>query len=277
MLKQRVLTALVLLAALLAALAWSPLAFAVLMAVAFAIAQAEWLKLAGWTFAPALAFALVLGAVMVAVLVLRPEWVDAVSFVLAALATGLWVGLGFVLVRTERHGPVRVAPRFSAMLAVFLPVAAWWALILFLREGVTLLLSVLVMVWLADTAAYFSGRAFGTKKLAPRISPGKTWAGVWGAIAAVTALAVAAWQLWPTAPLYTSALLDRLGIGLALLLISALVALSIAGDLFESLLKRQAGAKDSGHLLPGHGGFYDRLDAMLALLPAAALFWIGSK
>ena len=74
----------------------------------------------------------------------------------------------------------------------------------------------------------------------------------------------------------SSALLDRLGIALALPLFAALVALSIVGDLFESLLKRQAGVKDTGHLLPGHGGFYDRLDAMLALLPAAALFWIWS-
>jgi phosphatidate cytidylyltransferase len=273
-LKQRVITALVLVAALFGALAWSPLAFAVLMAAGFAVAQAEWLQLAGWKFSGALALSLALGTVLVIGLVTQPEAIHAMTYALAALATGVWMGVGFVLLRSEQRGPVRVAPGISTVLALFLPVAAWCSLILFLRQGIVTLVSVLFIVWLADTAAYFSGRAFGKSKLAPHISPGKTWAGVWGAMIAVGTLAVVAWQVYPTAPLYTSALLDRLGVALALPLFATLVALSIVGDLFESLLKRQAGAKDSGHLLPGHGGFYDRLDAMLALLPAAALFWI---
>lgn len=274
MLKQRVITALVLVAALFGALAWSPLAFAVLMAAAFAVAQAEWLQLAGWKFGGALGVALALGAVLVTGLVMKPESIHAVTFALAALATGVWTGLGVVLLRSERRGLVRVPPGTSTLLALLLPVAAWCSLILFVRQGIVMLVSVLVIVWLADTAAYFAGRAFGKTKLAPHISPGKTWAGVWGAMLAVGIVALVAWKAYPTASLYTSALLDRFGIALALPLFAALVALSIIGDLFESLLKRQAGAKDSGHLLPGHGGFYDRLDAMLALLPAAALFWI---
>jgi phosphatidate cytidylyltransferase len=273
-LKQRVITALVLVALLFGALAWSPLAFAVLMAVAFVLAQAEWLQLAGWRFSRALSLAFALGAVLVAGLVMRPESIRAVTFALAALATGVWAGLGVVLLRSEQRGPVRIPSEISTLFALLLPVAAWCSLILFLREGIVMLVSVLVIVWLADTAAYFAGRAFGKTKLAPHISPGKTWAGVWGAMLAVGIVALVAWQAFPTAPLYTSALLDRLGIALALPLFAVLVALSIVGDLFESLLKRQAGVKDSGHLLPGHGGFYDRLDAMLALLPAAALFWI---
>ncbi len=274
MLKQRVITALVLVAVLFGALAWSPLAFAVLMAAAFAVAQAEWLQLAGWKFGGALGLALALGAVLVTGLVMQPESIHAVTFALAALATGVWTGLGVVLLRSERRGLVRVPSGASTLLALLLPVAAWCSLILFVRQGIVMLVSVLFVVWLADTAAYFAGRAFGKTKLAPHISPGKTWAGVWGAILAVGIVALVAWKVYPTASLYTSALLDRLGIALALPLFAALVALSIVGDLFESLLKRQAGAKDSGHLLPGHGGFYDRLDAMLALLPAAALFWI---
>ena len=276
MLKQRVITALVLVAVLFGALAWSPLAFTVLMAAAFALAQAEWLHLAGWKFSGALGLALALGAVLVVGLVTQPDAIHAVTFALAALATGVWAGLGVVLLRSERRGPVGIPRWISTLFALLLPAAAWCSLILFLREGIVLLISVLFVVWLADTAAYFAGRAFGKTKLAPHISPGKTWAGVWGAMLAVGILALVAWKVFPTAPLYTSALLDRLGIALALPLFAALVALSIVGDLFESLLKRQAGVKDSGHLLPGHGGFYDRLDAMLALLPAAALFWIGS-
>ena len=273
MLKQRIITALVLVALLLGALAWSSLAFAVLLTLAFALAQAEWLQLAGWRFAPALAVALALGAAQIAALVAAPSLVDAVTMPLVTVATVVWLVVGSLLLRSEQSGPVRIAPWVSTLLAVLLPLAAWSALMLFLRVGAATLLSVLVIVWLADTAAYFSGRAFGRRKLAPHISPGKTWAGVWGAIAAVIIVALIAWKAVPTAPVYTNRVLDAFGVLAALPALAFLVAVSIVGDLFESLLKRQAGAKDSGHLLPGHGGFYDRLDAMLALLPAAALFW----
>ena len=273
MLKQRVITALVLVALLLGALAWSSLALAVLLTLAFALAQAEWLQLAGWRFASALAMALLLGAAQVAALVAAPPLVEAVTMPLVAVATVVWLVVGSLLLRSERSGPVHIAPSVSTLLAVLLPLAAWCALMLFLRVGAVTLLSVLVIVWLADTAAYFSGRAFGHKKLAPHISPGKTWAGVWGAIVAVIIVALIVWKAVPTAPLYTNRVLDAFGVMAAIPALAFLVAVSIVGDLFESLLKRQAGTKDSGHLLPGHGGFYDRLDAMLALLPGAALFW----
>jgi phosphatidate cytidylyltransferase len=140
---------------------------------------------------------------------------------------------------------------------------------------VAVLFSVLVIVWLADTAAYFAGRAFGKRKLAPHISPGKTWAGVVGAILAVVVAAVVAQRIAPHVGLLSNRLLEALGIGGAALL-AGLVLLSVVGDLFESLLKRQAGVKDSSHLLPGHGGVYDRVDALLPTLPLAALLeWIA--
>lgn len=274
MLKQRVVTAVVLVGLLLGSLLWSPLAFAIVMAVAFALAQAEWLRLSGWRFATAAAFSLAIAALLSFTLLARPQLLGIVTPPLVAVASVIWVALGGLLVQSQRKGRlVRVPAAVSTLLAVILTSAAWCALMTFLDAGVVTMLSVLLIVWLADTAAYFSGRAFGRAKLASVISPGKTWAGVWGAVAAVAALAMAAWLLWPEAPLYSTLLLDRLGIGIALPLLALLVALSIIGDLFESLLKRQAGAKDSGHLLPGHGGFFDRLDAMLALLPPAALFW----
>jgi phosphatidate cytidylyltransferase len=273
-LKQRVVTAVILVALLLGALLWSPFAFAIVMAVAFALAQAEWLRLAGWRFATAAAFSLAIAALLSFTLLARPQLLEIVTPPLVAVATVIWAALGGLLVQSQRKGRlVRVPASASTLLAVILTSAAWCALMTFLDVGVVTMLSVLLIVWLADTAAYFSGRAFGRAKLASVISPGKTWAGVWGAMAAVAALALAADLLWPEAPLYSTLLLDRLGIGIALPLLALLVALSIVGDLFESLLKRQAGAKDSGHLLPGHGGFFDRLDAMLALLPPAALFW----
>ncbi len=159
------------------------------------------------------------------------------------------------------------------LLAFLLPLAAWCAVMLLLRSGVVVLLVGVLHRLACRHRRLLRGRAFGKRKLAPHISPGKTWAGLWGAMIAVILIAVAARAVAPEAVIFSSRLIDRAGAVFALALLAALVAVSVIGDLFESLLKRQAGAKDSGHLLPGHGGFYDRLDAMLALLPPAALLW----
>jgi phosphatidate cytidylyltransferase len=123
-------------------------------------------------------------------------------------------------------------------------------------------LLVLVLVWIADSAAYFVGRAWGRRKLAPSISPGKTWEGVAGGLigAALYAIILAFFT-------------DR-GAWLALVVTALLLGMvSIVGDLFESAVKRQAGVKDSGSLLPGHGGILDRIDSATAALPLAALLW----
>ncbi len=277
MLKQRVITALALVAALLCALAWSPLAFAGLLTLGFSLAQAEWLRLSGWSFRTSLLVALTLGGAQFALFAAAPATVAAIGPAAVAVATAIWIGLGVVLLRSEKKGAVRIPAATSRALAIVLPFAAWCALMMFLQLGAVMLLSVLVIIWLADIAAYFVGRAFGRRKLAPHISPGKTWAGVWGAIGGVVVAALIAWAGFPDAPLYTNRLLEGLGIPLAALALSLLVGVSIIGDLAESLLKRQANAKDSSHLLPGHGGFFDRLDSMFALLPAAALLWTWAK
>jgi len=129
---------------------------------------------------------------------------------------------------------------------------------------VVALLAVLLVVWIADTAAYFSGRAFGRRKLAPKISPGKTWEGLIGAFIAVLIYgAVASFVLQPSVNVY-----DR---AVALIFVAALTTMSVLGDLFESWIKRGVGAKDSGSLLPGHGGILDRIDSLTAALPFAAL------
>ena len=158
-------------------------------------------------------------------------------------------------------------------------VLAWLALIQAHARGVNFLLSVLVLVWAADVLAYFSGRAFGGKliarKLAPAISPGKTWEGVAGAMVAVILVGLAVAQLGGPAGLQAgwlpSVLVAGLGMPGAALVLAALVALSIVGDLHESLLKRQAGVKDSGATLPGHGGVLDRIDALIPTMPAVLL------
>jgi len=126
-----------------------------------------------------------------------------------------------------------------------------------------LLLGVMALVWMADIAAYFTGRRFGRHKLAPAISPGKTWEGVAGAVLGVSVyVALAAWG---------SGLSAKYALPIAVVMSWLWVALSVIGDLFESAIKRQAGVKDSGTLLPGHGGLLDRIDALTSTLPLAAL------
>jgi phosphatidate cytidylyltransferase len=240
--------------------------------LALAIAQAEWLQLAGWHFGAALGVALAVGGVLFGILLIAPQWIDTISVPAWAVATCAWFVIGLVLLRADPQRN-RFPPAVSTALAFVLPASAWLAIVLLLRSGVVVLLSVFLIVWIADTAAYFAGRAFGKRKLAPHISPGKTWAGLWGAIIAAVAIALIVQLAWPAAEALSSRMIERLGIAVAILLLAALVVISVVGDLFESLLKRQAGAKDSGHLLPGHGGFYDRIDAMLAVLPSAALLW----
>jgi len=145
----------------------------------------------------------------------------------------------------------------AAGFAVLVPAA-----LAMVRLEPLVVLLVLVLVWIADSAAYFVGRAWGRRKLAPAISPGKTWEGVGGGLigAALYAIIIAFF----TDP----------GAWLALVVTSLLLGMvSIVGDLFESAVKRQAGVKDSGSLLPGHGGILDRIDSATAALPLAALVW----
>jgi phosphatidate cytidylyltransferase len=131
------------------------------------------------------------------------------------------------------------------------------------------LLAMMAIVWIADTAAYFAGRRFGRRKLAPSISPGKTWEGVYGALAAVAIYALLLVPLAAAAG-YTRPL-DAIAAAIWVALTLLLTGLSIIGDLFESQLKRQRGVKDSGAILPGHGGVLDRIDALTAAMPPAAL------
>lgn len=269
MLKQRVVTAVVLIALLLGALAWSAVAFEALATIVIAAALGEWLQLLGWPRGRAVAGALLFGAALLALALLAPDWIAHALLPLSLLATVVWIALAVLLLQGDAMA-LRMPRGAATGLAVVLTAAAWAALVHFLLSGIVMLLSVLVIVWIADTAAYFAGRAFGRRKLAPHISPGKTWAGVVGAVVAVVALAVVAQRIEPEAALLSNRVLEALGVAGAVLL-AGIVAVSIVGDLFESLLKRQAGVKDSSHLLPGHGGFYDRVDALVPALPVAAL------
>jgi len=152
-----------------------------------------------------------------------------------------------------------------AIVGWLLLVPSWYGALL-LHHNPRMLLALLAVVWVADSAAYFAGRRFGRHKLAPAISPGKTWEGVGGAFAGVLLYGL----LLQRVVLPEEAVLQG---GAFYVLLTAMTVLGIVGDLFESWMKRQAGVKDSGTLLPGHGGVLDRIDALTAAIPFAAL-WI---
>jgi len=169
----------------------------------------------------------------------------------------------------------------QAWLAWVFLLAAWLALMALHRVDLVLLVSGLALVWVADIAAYFAGRRFGRRKLAPSISPGKTQEGALGACLAVGLLGLGSLLLpgegWMQAlprrwlDLLLQVMSDALAVCVLLGLLLVLVILSIIGDLYESQLKRLAGVKDSSNLLPGHGGILDRIDALLPVLPAIVL------
>lgn len=264
MLKQRVMTVAWLAPLMLVGLfGLTGVAFALFTAVIVLLAGWEWIHLAG-VEAPGARLALLGGlAVLMGLL-----WLSG-----ALLATWpLWIALAGWLVNlywVTRY-PDRVSQwhpttrRLAMGLWVLLP--AWVGLNLLREAGAAWLLFLLLLVWGADIGAYFAGRAFGKRKLAPRVSPGKSWEGVFGGMA-VTAVLAVIFALWV-----------GLGAGgfVVLLGITLMVTLaSVLGDLLESMLKRHRGIKDSSNLLPGHGGVLDRVDSLTAALPLFALLTAG--
>ena len=272
MLAQRVITAVVLLALLLPALfAYDARYFNLLTLLLISAAGWEWARLNGFaTTLPSWGTGVVLALLCAVTLGQLPTLGDSALWLSAGL---LWVAGGGLALRIGPAGWGRLPAPLRWLLGLALLWLAWTALVLARSIGVNFLLSVLCIVWAADIAAYFGGRAFGRRNLAPTISPGKSWEGVASGVLGVLLLAVL-WSLvesrWNLGSPSVFRLLQQrqglLGLGLSLML---LAALSVVGDLFESLVKRAAGAKDSSGLLPGHGGVLDRVDALLPVLPAA--------
>jgi phosphatidate cytidylyltransferase len=267
MLLKRVLTALVLLPPVLGTL-WfgSTLLVGVVFGAAVLVAAHEWAALAGvrrGTGATA-AYVAVAGA-LVALVVWQRDGALPWAFMVATVAWWFLM-LGWI-VRFPAGFDATHPPRWLKAGAGLLVVPATIGAVVLLHasdDGALRLLFAFVLVWAADIGAYFTGQALGRHKLAPEVSPGKTWEGVLGGLAWSLAVAgvAGAWLFG----------LQGAAAWLAfLLLCTAVVLLSIVGDLGESLLKRQAGTKDSGTLLPGHGGMLDRIDSLLAALPALAL------
>ena len=272
MLRERVITALVLLALLIpAVMARSPLPFALLTIVLIAAAGWEWGRLCGLPPAAAVASGVVLG---LGCLVIAPLGSGIGGVVVPAEAwagvTALWVLVGVVALRAGPDDFRRVSAGLRFVVGWFLIGAAWAALMASWERGLAYLATVCALVWAADIFAYFGGRAFGKRKLAPTISPGKSWEGAASGLLAVVVLAIVVVLVAarPHGNLYWL-LRERLGLAGMVAACAALVAVAVMGDLVESLAKRSAGLKDSSGLLPGHGGVLDRIDALLPVFPAA--------
>lgn len=256
MLKQRIITALVLTPLVLLVIFWLPheVTTAVL-ALLVLLGAWEWSAFPGFIGNSARWGYVALTAIAIAAIwTFAERWADADAVLYAAV---LWWVVALIWVAAA---PTTVNRATAALAGVFVLVPAWLALVRLHDRAPDLMLFLLLLVVAADVGAYFAGRQFGRNKLAPRVSPGKTWEGVVGGLLGATLVAVVGmwWFNRPAAPF----------LGLCVIVVVA----SVVGDLTESLFKRHAGVKDSGSVLPGHGGVLDRVDSVTA---AAPVFVVG--
>ena len=291
MLKQRVITAIVLLLILIGSYMLGPVAFAGVMAIAFILAQWEWLKLSGLNSIISALIAVVVGGSAAAITYLVSLDLQVINhasqeyqqlyanlsgmFVMyLTVITLLWVGISIRVFFARKTG-LPVNRIIVGITGVFFPPAAWLAFVaMYATFGISMVISLLAIVWVADIMAYFIGMAFGKHRMSPAISPKKSWEGVAGGMLSVMLLGLLFAWFAPEIKTIPGVIVESMGALVWIIIAYILVSLSIVGDLFESALKRQAGIKDSSNLLPGHGGFYDRLDAMMPTLPAGFLLTV---
>ena len=270
MLKTRIITAIVLMAVLLPILFLLPPNYlGAFFLVALLAAAWEWSRM----LAPEAKKAAWLYATFCLVIILFLLGMQAVSwqFSLLMMSVLFWIFLApFILAKGMNLSLQKFKPFYSILGLIILP-ATWFALV-FLRElGLVFLLSIMALVWVADIGAYFIGKAFGKHKLAAQISPGKSIEGAIGGLGLCYLYAFLCVVYLPLGDTLFGALAIRFGWVAMFLMVTVLAAFSVFGDLFESQLKRLAGVKDSSHLLPGHGGVLDRVDALIPTMPIAAL------
>lgn len=272
MLLQRVLTAIVLAPLMLAGIFWLPdLWFRVFIGLILMIGAWEWSQLSGYNKPSSRLFtALSMGALLIGIHL----WVPSDSrlwMVMISMSLLWWAFALFSVLRYPNSANWLQSRKLRLLAGVPVLVPLWLGLVMLKGQPLQILglTWLMLLVWGADIGAYFAGRAFGDRKLAPHVSPGKTWAGVYGGMLTSILISI------------VIALLGLLNGGLSpmqwffLLVLSAgVVAISVLGDLMESLLKRNRGIKDSSSLLPGHGGVLDRIDSLCAATPLFVLLWI---
>ncbi len=280
MLRERVVTAVLMLAVLYVATAWLPVTgFAAVLALVLLPALLEWARLSGmttplWRWGLVVLFYLLMASTVwlssfsdarLSLLIRGADWV----LLLNGVAVLFWIAVLAAIRSFPEGAGLWDRPWVLGIAGGLTLLPAWWNLIYlkWLDPGGLLVFALIALVSVVDIGAYFSGRAWGRSKLAPSLSPNKSWAGFWGGLVATVTLAALLvlaihvarqpleWLTW-----------------LGLLSLAALMGvLSVAGDLFESMLKRQRGVKDSGNTLPGHGGLLDRIDSLLAATPVFTL------
>ena len=268
MLKQRIITALILLPiALCGFFLLEGSGFALFIGVVVTLGAWEWARLAGFEAQSA---RVVFAAVVALLLFGLHIFPDLAPWVLGAAV--LWWAAATFLVLTFPQSAVHwssIATKLVIGLLILLP--AWQGMVLIkaMPLGNWLIMAVMILVWGADIGAYFSGRKFGKRKLAPKVSPGKSWEGVFGGLllSLLITAAVGVVRDWSASQMFA-----------ALAGAAVIVLISVVGDLTESMFKRQAGVKDSSNLLPGHGGVLDRIDSLTAAIPVfAVLLWMAAS
>lgn len=273
MLKQRILTAIILGPLILwSVVAFSHRAIAIELGLILTIAAWEWARLSGIrhqvgriTYALLIMFCLVL---LTIVMHKRPDLLEPILIVVSLW----WFAALFAIILFNRKENLEITSMpignivinlLSGLIILSGAFIAITGLHQASRFGYVFILILLAIIWIADSAAYFSGKAFGKHKLAMHVSPGKTWEGVMGATLAILVTAFVIARYMDYTPENTVAFM---------LIALTTMIISIVGDLLESLFKRRAGVKDSSHLLPGHGGILDRIDSLVA---AAPVFLLG--
>ena len=270
MLKQRVITAVILVAVLMASIfGLPPWGLALVLTLAVLIASWEWAQLAGLTSVLSKLLYAVGCAGLMALVVWYCQLFSAdidIPRLQDILGLGcLWWAIALLWVKGYPGSAVVWGSVFVRVAMGYLVLIPAWLGLVFLRQheqGVALMLIMFALVACADIGAYFTGRAWGKSKLAVHVSPGKSWAGFWGGLTTSTLLGVLVWGLWGAE--YLSLIVVA-----AIAVVTALA--SVLGDLLESMVKRHQGVKDSGVILPGHGGVMDRIDSITAASPVFAL------
>ncbi|EAR10227.1 phosphatidate cytidylyltransferase [Reinekea blandensis] len=269
MLLQRIITALVLAPLMLAGIYLLPdLYFRGFIGIIVLLGVWEWANMSGLTGSAQKLAILALTAVLLLIPHLFIPVADTL-WIVAVLAALLWWLVAIVVVFRFPDGAAWLGSRSLRLLVAIPVLGGFWMGLVWLKnqpDSLLLLTWLMLLVWGADIGAYFAGRLLGRRKLAPKVSPGKTWAGVYGGMLTSILVSVV------IAHFYLQDHSVR-GWTWLLLLSAAIVALSVIGDLFESLMKRNRGIKDSSALLPGHGGVLDRIDSLCAATPLFVLLW----
>jgi phosphatidate cytidylyltransferase len=276
MLKQRILTALALLLVLLPALFHPDIRYLALIGlILIAVAVWEWSRLNHFNQTHS-----VLWGIASAGLCALIYWTDAFDYFAAPFwlfISATWVLLGSYILQGGQVRWQSIHRWIRLLIGLGILISSWLALYQSKNLGTGFLLSILLLVWVADIAAYFAGRSWGQHKLAPQISPGKSWEGLIGGVVGVFVLSIAWLNLDEVFPILQAGLFQKLFAHGWLVFVASVLFLSlmsVVGDLIESLIKRSVGAKDSSRLLPGHGGVLDRLDALLPVLPIAMMLML---